>query len=127
MPGYETLREYGSAKPCSAGVAAGGKVPIEQHYLHLLNLADWGLEMGLVSWAGRKRYARREQVNLLFGWKPKDVMSWLFSNPNGPDGKEQRENLQLLLDTAADAESAADHVLETIWDRQVSQIPALRP
>jgi hypothetical protein len=53
-------------------------------YLHLLTLASWGLENGVQGeWPSRDRTALEEQVGLLFGWKPKNVLAWLVSHPNG--------------------------------------------
>jgi len=63
------------------------------------------------------RAALREQVDGLFGWKAQNVLDWLVSNPNGPSKDEQRESLLTLLETADEPESAASHVLQTIWSR----------
>jgi hypothetical protein len=102
------------------------KAPAPDHYLHLLNLAYWGLKMGLaVGWG--EGAALKDQVDNLFGWKAENALAWLLSNPNTPSKQEQRDSLQTLLDTADDPESAASHVLETIWSRQVSQNPQLQP
>jgi len=103
------------------------KADVDPYYLHLLTLADWGLENGAEGdWPERNRYALREQVNILFGWKPAEVMDWLLSNPNMPDKSEQRESLMLLLQTTTEPVSAAAHVLSTIYSRQVAACPALR-
>ena len=102
------------------------KAPAPDHYLHLLNLAHWGLEMQVAAgWANRA--ALREQVDGLFGWKAASALHWLLSNPNGPDKGEQASNLHNLLETADDAKSAASHVLQAIESRQVSQNTALQP
>ena len=104
------------------------KAEVDPCYLHLLSLASWGLDNGAEGdWPDKNRYALREQVNLLFGWKPANVMSWIFSNPNGPDQSEQRADLVKLLDTAQNPENAAAFVLNAIYSRQVSQTPALQP
>lgn len=29
------------------------------------------------------------QLGILGGWKPENVMGWLFENPDGPDAEEQ--------------------------------------
>jgi hypothetical protein len=104
------------------------KTPAPAHYLHLLTLAAWGLENGAQGdWPEDEQAALQEQVNVLFGWKPKNAMEWLLSNPNGPDKDEQRENLLNLLKTAEDPQGAAAHVLNAIYSRQVSQNTALQP
>jgi hypothetical protein len=102
------------------------KAPAPDHYLHLLNLAHWGLEMKVAAgWPNRD--ALRQQVEGLFGWKAADALHWLLSNPNGESEQEQSANLHRLLETSDDPQRAARHVLETIWDRQVSQNTALQP
>jgi hypothetical protein len=79
-------------------------------------------------WPDGHRYALREQVNLLFGWKPENVTTWLFSNPNGPDDRvEQAEDLLALLQTTDEPLQAAAYVLNAIYSRQVSQNPTLQP
>jgi len=102
------------------------KAPAPDHYLHILNLAYWGLKMQIAAGWGDKA-ALKQQVDGLFGWKAESVLDWLVSNPNGPPKDEQRDSLQTLLETADDPESAASHVLQTIWSRQVSQNTALQP
>lgn len=100
--------------------------PAPDHYLHLLSLADWGLEIGLqTGW--KNRWALREQVNGLFGWKVANVMKWLLAHPDGLPRQEQEAHLLDLLQTSDNPECAAHHVLETIYDKQLSQNPALRP
>lgn len=97
------------------------------HYLHLLNLAHYGLEMGQAENWGENRAAIRQQVDGLFGWKAADALLWMLSNPEAGDREEQQASLHRLLETSEDPESAAGHVLWTIWRRQVSQNPALQP
>jgi len=45
-------------------------------------------------------------------------MGWLFENPNGPDPKEQEENLLIWLKGAQSPFSAAAGVLDDIWRHQ---------
>jgi hypothetical protein len=72
---------------------------VNPYYLHVLNLASWGLERGVEGeWPDRDRPAVEEQLSLLFGWKPANVMAWLVSNPNGR--REQQDNLVWLLEDA---------------------------
>jgi hypothetical protein len=98
------------------------------HHLHLLSLAAWGLDEGVSGdWPDKNRYALQEQVNLLFGWKPANVITWLISNPNGPeDTREQEEELLSGIETADSPEFAAAMVLNAIYSRQVASCPALR-
>jgi hypothetical protein len=94
--------------------------------LHLLTLASWGLENGVQGeWPSRDRPALKEQVGLLFGWKPENVLAWLVSNPNGPDPEEQEENLRRGLVWAQNPRRAAALVLGEIYSRMRSQLPAL--
>jgi hypothetical protein len=105
------------------------KADTDRYYLYLLQLASWGLDDGSEGdWPARHRYALREQVNLLFGWKPADVLAWLLSNPNcGEDPEDQEADLLRLLETTDNPWRAAAHVLNAIYSRQVSQCPALQP
>jgi hypothetical protein len=104
------------------------KVPPEPWYLHLLVLASWGLENKAEGdWPESHKDALKDQVNLLFGWKPADVMEWVFENPNGPSRLEQRVDLAKSLSQASNPENAAAFVLNAIYSRQVSQCPALQP
>ena len=96
------------------------------HYLHLLTSASWGLENGVEGeWPSRDRPALEEQVGLLFGWKPENVLAWLASNPNGPEPEEQEENLRRALVWAQNPRQAAALVLGEIYSRMRSQLPAL--
>jgi len=96
------------------------------HYLHLLTLACWGLENGVEGeWPSRDRPALEEQVGLLLGWKPKEVLAWLVSNPDGPGPEEQEENLRQALVWAQNPRQAAALVLNEIYSRMRSQLPAL--
>ena len=96
------------------------------HYLHLLTLASWGLENGVQGeWPSRNRPALEGQVGLLFGWKPKNVLAWLVSNPNGPGPEEQEENLRQALVWAQNPRQAAAVVLNDVYSRMRSQLPAL--
>jgi hypothetical protein len=98
-------------------------------YLHLLNLAAWGLEQGVRGdWPDRDHHAVETQLSLLFGWKPANVLPWLLSNPDGPeDPEEQEQNLLVAMNRAEDSESAARWVLNCIYDRLKAEVPALQP
>jgi hypothetical protein len=98
------------------------------HYLHLLSLADWGLENGVEGeWPERDRPAVEQQVASLFGWAPNNVLLWLLSNPNGPDRSEQASNLLNSLKWAVDPRRAAAVVLSEIYSRQQAENPAVQP
>lgn len=104
------------------------KASAPAHYLHLLTLAAWGLENGAEGeWPAKDRHALAEQVNILHGWKPDNVMFWLTNNPNGPDQGEQERDLLAALHGAASAEEAAGNLLGLIYSRQVADNPALQP
>jgi hypothetical protein len=105
------------------------KEPPEPHRLHLLVLADWGLENGAQGeWPSNHGPAVESQVHSLLGWDPKNVQTWLFNNPEGPDDpKEQEENLLRDLENAQSSKQAAAAVLSAIYSRQVSVLPALQP
>lgn len=102
--------------------------PIDPYYLHLLTLAWWGWENGVRGDCPSDRtYALKMQVELLFGWKPENVMTWLFNHPDGPeDPLEQEESLLIWLKTASSPLSAVSGVLSEIWYRQQADCPTLR-
>jgi hypothetical protein len=83
--------------------------------------------MGSRASGRRDRPALEEQVGLLFGWKPENVLAWLVSNPNGPDPEEQEENLRQALVWAQNSKQAAAVVLNEIYSRMKSQLPVLQP
>ena len=98
-------------------------------YLYLLSLAQWGLKQRVEGdWPSRETSAPQQQVDGLLGWRPANVEPWLLSNPEGPESEqEQQQNLLNDLRGARSPEQAAAFVLNAIWDRQVSQNPALQP
>ena len=98
-------------------------------YLYLLSLAQWGLEQRVEGdWPNKETFALQQQVDALLGWPAADVETWLLSDPNGPESEqEQQQNLLNDLRGARSPEQAAAFVLNAIWDRQVSQNPALQP
>ena|SRR6266511_6471970 len=100
----------------------------DPYYLHLLTLAQWGLDNGAQGdWPKKERDTLELQLGLLWGWKPENVMSWLFNNPDGPDDpQEQEESLLIWLKTASSPLRAAAGVLSEIWYRQQADCPALR-
>jgi hypothetical protein len=104
---------------------AEAKADAPTYYLHLLSLAAWGLEKGVAS-GWKERAALQEQVDGLFGWKAANALHWMLSNPNAGPKEEQSASLHRLLETSDGPERAARAVLETIFDRQVSENPALR-
>jgi hypothetical protein len=104
------------------------KADVDPYYLELLSLASWGLDNGAEGdWPEKNRYALQDQVNILFAWKPAEVMNWLFTNPNGPAKSEQRADLVNLLNTTRSPVNAAAYILNAIYSRQVSQNPTLQP
>src|SRR4051812_9083556 len=71
------------------------------HYLHLLTLAGWGLDIGVNGeWPSGYRYALQMQVDLLFGWTPANAMGWILDHPDGPEPEEQEESLLVALQGA---------------------------
>ena len=100
----------------------------EPHYLHLLTLAAHGLDQGVEGeWPASHRHALQEQLNVLHGWKPENVMFWLLNNPNAGDAEEQKESLLAALSRASKWPIAAAMVLNAIYSRQVADNPALQP
>lgn len=71
-------------------------------------------------WPSRDRPALEDQVALLFGWKPKNVIAWPISNSNGPDPEEQEESLRQALVWAQNPRQAAAVVLSEIYSRMRS-------
>lgn len=104
------------------------KADAPPHYLHLFNLAAWGLDNGATGdWPAIEQPALQSQVDSLFAFQPAIAQVWLLSNPNGPDKAEQESNLLKELNQARNPKQAAAHVLNAIWSRQQSQNPALQP
>lgn len=106
------------------------KAPRPDHYLHLLNLAQYGLEMARAAsgdWPPAEKAALKQQLDSLFAWKAANALRWLLTNPNGPSRDEQTADLHRLIETAAKPQQAASHVLNAIWSRQQADNPALQP
>ncbi len=101
----------------------------DRYSMHLLELAAWGLEHGAYGdWPERDRSALEQQVGHLCAWKPQDILTWLLSNPNGPEtAAEQADDLLVALRQESSPESAAGVVLNAIYARQQTQHPALQP
>ena len=98
----------------------------EPHYLHVLSLAQWGLDNGARGdWPAKERHTLGMQVAGLFGWNPENVMTWLVSNEDGPNPAEQRSDLLANIKYAADPLQAATRVLNQIWAVQRSHNPIL--
>ena len=99
------------------------KAPAPDHYLHLLNLAHWGLAAEVAAgWANRA--VLKDQVDNLFGWKAANALAWLLASPDDLPREEVGADLLNRLNTAPDPQRAAHHVLEKIYDRQTSENPA---
>ena len=104
------------------------KTPAFPHVLHILSLADWGLNKSVpLECPNRDRPAVEEQVGQLLGWKPENALAWLVNNPNGPRPAEQMHDLLVTLQGADSPESAAAAVLNHIYSRQQAENPALQP
>jgi hypothetical protein len=98
----------------------------EPHLLHVLTLAHWGLENGVQGdWRDNHRSAVEEQVGVMLGWEQAVALKWLLSNPDGSD--DQEEELLRDLQNADSPKRAAAAVLNAIYSRQVSVLPALQP
>lgn len=80
-------------------------------------------------WPEHHRPAMERQVSdLLMAWDPKNALAWVLSNPEGPDDpKEQEEDLLCLLESTQSPKRAAMHVLNAIYSRMQSVLPALQP
>ena len=103
------------------------RAQVDPYCLHLLTLALWGWDNGVRVDRRKDRWDALDlQLGHLGGWKPEDVMGWLFENPDGPDAEEQEESLLMWLKGAPDPLRAAGHVLETIWYRQQAACPYVR-
>ena len=97
-----------------------------EHGLHLLTLAWWGLENGAEGeWPSRDRPALESQVGLMAGWQASSALRWLQANPDGPEN--QAEDLAAELAQASSPKAAAAIVLNAIYSRLKSQVPALQP
>ena len=104
------------------------KTPAFPHVLHILSLADWGLNKRVpLECQNRDRPAVEEQVGQLLGWKPENALAWLVNNPNGPRPAEQARDLLVALQGAEGPESAAAVVLNHIYSRQQAENTALQP
>jgi len=102
------------------------RAPAPADSLHLLTLAFWGLENAVKGeWPERDRPALEEQVGLLLGWKPENVLRWLLGNPNGGPRAEQAQDLLKLLHSTDSPSGAAANVLNAIYSRQVADNTAL--
>lgn len=102
------------------------KEQINPYHLHLLTLAQWGLENGAEGeWPHRSKHALEMQVGHLAGWTPVQVLNWMLENPNGPERAEQEQSLLTSLNRAKNPAHAAGLVLSEIWSRQKDQNPAL--
>src|SRR5262245_49344343 len=84
-------------------VAKGDHGPM---YLHLVDLAFWGLEVKADNLPSNHRYAVEQQVHLMYGWKPESVMQWLLSNPN-EDGRRAQSLLLAIKGASSPRQAAA--------------------
>jgi hypothetical protein len=102
------------------------KADVDPHYLHLLDLANWGLQVKVTGdWPDGKDYILEQQVDLMWAWPPADALRWLLSHPN----EEDPEGLYLLqaLDWASSPRAAASILLSHIYSRMQADVPALQP
>jgi hypothetical protein len=96
--------------------------------LHLLTLANWGVEQGLAKpILGGQAYVLEGQVGELLGWNPRAAMDWLVSNRNGPSPEGQELELLVALEAAESPRAAATLVLRVILDAQIAATPSLQP
>jgi hypothetical protein len=103
------------------------KADAPPHHLHLLNLAAWGLEIGVSGeWPEQETHALQAQVDLMFAWRPENVMAWLLAHPDGPDRQEQEATLHNALMLAERPRQAAAALLGTIYARMQADNPALQ-
>lgn len=100
---------------------------IAPHRLHLLTLAWVGVQVLAPDDLPGPRYLLDQQVSMMDGWKPENVLSWVLTNPNGPARDEQEAHLLNELQMAQTPKQAAALVLNAIWSRQVADNPALQP
>ena len=104
------------------------KAEAPNHYLQVLNLAAWGLENAATGeWPDQDQYVLDDQVSLMFGWAPANVMAWITSNPNGPEKAEQADDLAQALRLAQSPKQAAAVALSTIYSRLQATTPQLQP
>jgi hypothetical protein len=66
------------------------------------------------------------QVGQLLGLDPRNVLRWLFSNPNGPDKEEQAESLRQAIEEAESPERASQLMMEELYSRLAANLPGLR-
>ncbi|MGH6866473.1 MAG: hypothetical protein ACREDO_09970 [Methyloceanibacter sp.] len=103
------------------------KVQPDPYSLHILTLAQWGLENGAKGdWQPRDRHDLEMQLGLLWGATPARAMEWLFENVDAGDAEEQEADLLNSLKTANSPIRAAAEVLNAIWLTQQSQNPYLQ-
>jgi hypothetical protein len=96
----------------------------ENEGLHLLALAQWGMEHGAKapSRDDGQNASLREAVDRMFAWNPSEFLTWLETNPEGPDSRlEQQRSLRLALEGVSRAVDAAEVVLEAISSRLAVQ------
>ena len=94
---------------------------------HLLTLALWGMEKRVEGdWTPHGADALEQQMWAMTGWKPADVMEWLFRNPEGDSPEDQQRDLLAQLKAANKPDLAAAHVLTAVWYHQQALFPFLR-
>lgn len=100
------------------------KVPAPNDQLHLLNLAQYGMELeraAKAEWPDADQNWLKEQLAALSGWKAGNVLVWLFSNPKRKGNPPQQQaKLHREVQRAPDPKEAATHVLNAIYSKQTS-------
>jgi hypothetical protein len=101
------------------------KAEAPEYSPHLFNLAVWGVQEKVEGeWPEAHRHAVENQVGLMCGWQPENVMRWLLDNPNED---QAAQNLLTSLKGASSPREAAAIVLSQVYSRLQSQVPALQP
>jgi hypothetical protein len=92
--------------------------------LHLLALAQWGMENGarapgLDDGQNASLFAALERM---WAWNPTEFLRWLETNPEGPESRlEQHRSLLRALEGVSSPADAAEVVLEAIASRLAAQ------
>jgi hypothetical protein len=92
--------------------------------LHLLALAQWGMERGATAPGldDGQNASLKEAVDRMWAWNPTAFLTWLETNPEGPESRlEQQRSLLRALEGVSSPESAAEVVLEAISSRLAAQ------
>jgi hypothetical protein len=96
----------------------------EDEGLHLLALAQWGMEQGARAPGldEGQNASLREAVDRMWAWNPTEFLTWLETNPEGPESRlEQQRSLLRALEGVSSPAAAAEVVLEAISSRLAAQ------